>query len=77
MIGTPAGRVGCVGVPHDRGQRPMLTTEEDDNGLGLGRDEAEEEHVLAATPVALKNRLSQGALGVQAHLGGGGRGEGG
>lgn len=49
-------------------RRAWLTTEEDDDRVALGRDEAEHENVLAAAVVALGRRLAEGRFGVKHDL---------
>ena len=45
-----------------------VSAEEHHHGVGLGRDEPQQEHVAAATVVALQNGLPKGAIFVQSDL---------
>lgn len=50
------------------GAARQVPAEEHHHGIGLGRDEAQQEDIPAATVVALQHRLAQWAVLVQRHL---------
>ena len=45
-----------------------MSTEQHNNGLLLGRDEAKHKDILAATVVALKHGLSEGGVPMEGYL---------
>ncbi|TNN42705.1 hypothetical protein EYF80_047098 [Liparis tanakae] len=77
--GLPARRHGLISKQnfylHDRETDKVLSTEQgapseeqNHHRIGLGRDEAQEEDVAAATVVTLQHRLAQRPVFVQRHL---------
>lgn len=62
--GLPAGNIPT----HVLGRSACgarLSTEKNDHGVCLGRDEAEEKHVFVTAVVALENGVAQCRVGVQ------------
>jgi len=57
--------ISLVSCADERSSRNHSPTEQDNNRITFGRNEAKHKHVLAATVVALGCGLAEGALGMQ------------